>query len=109
MYKNRGFRETGRGVTDKASGLRAIELECDLSITVREAEKKDFGRVLTLFKQLWPGKVLNRKLQEAIYQEMRKSDGYKLLCAERSGTIQFVNYLATHLLSCYEWKLCLFQ
>ncbi len=87
MYKRCGFRETGRFAKDKASGLRTIELVCDLSITVRPAERKDFGRVLMLFKQLWPGKALNRKRQEVIYQAMQKSDGYELLCAERESRV----------------------
>ncbi len=87
MYKCCGFRETDRFMTDAVSGLRTVELERDLSITVRKAEERDFGRVMALFRQLWPGKTLDGKRQWAVYQAMLDSDGYELVCAERKGRV----------------------
>lgn len=87
MYKSCGFRETGNSGTDEGSGLKTTELELDLAVRIRRAERKDFDRVFALFGQLWPEKKLNWDRQMAVYDAMLSSDEYDLLCAEQDGII----------------------
>ncbi len=86
MYRFCGFKEIRRS-TDPVSGLKTIELECDLSVNIRRARKNDFKQVLALFRQLWPDKDLNRERQEIVYNAMLESEGYELLCAERKNRV----------------------
>lgn len=54
-----------------------------MNATVRKAEKEDFDHIPELFRQLWPGKSLNRDRLLSVFQSMMTSDNYELLCAEK--------------------------
>ncbi len=54
-----------------------------MNILIRNARKEDYGAVVGLLKQLWPGKSLNLERLVRILEHMATSPDYVLLCAER--------------------------
>lgn len=67
--------------------VEGVERRFEVTGRIRRAMPADFEEVLALFRQLWPGKVLNKERQRAVYTVMLESAGYELLCAEMEGAI----------------------
>ncbi len=54
---------------------------------IRKAGKEDFDRIIDLFMQLWPGKSLNSDKLLNVFQRMKASDDYELLCAVKDDQL----------------------
>lgn len=50
-------------------------------VLIREAKEPDFGLILKLLTQLWPGKKLNKSNLEKVYKNIIKSEESEALCA----------------------------
>ena len=67
-----------------------------MTLAIRKCGKEDIHQVVELFKQLWPGKNLNRDRLSSVFENMAASDNYEVLCAEKNGSV--VGFASTAIL-----------
>ncbi len=64
-----------------------------MGIIVRDSRKEDFGDILALFHQLWPGKELHPEDLKAVFYRGLTSGTDRYFCAEEDGrVIGFCSY-----------------